>query len=153
MLRAAAVFISAVGEGKVKRTKIILHLLTVLTLISAFCLGAAAVISTWGGGWRGYVYGGAASGSLYRYLAIGALLTAILLQIAVIELKIKHGQDAKREKRVVVFIVGMLVLVAGVAFCGYEFAGQVGLAMVPLLALLALTVVFLVGRVRGRAAD
>jgi hypothetical protein len=134
----------------VKRTKIILHLLTVLTLISAIGLGAMAALSL--------ICCGRASSSvqgyLYANLALGAVLTAILLQLTVIVLKIRNGQDVKREKWVVVFIVGVLVIGASGAIgtrlvtqlIGYEFAGQVWLIF-P--ALLALAVVFLAGRVRS----
>ena len=93
-----------------KLTKIILHLLTVLTLISAIGLVAVAVLYRLSG--RG---GGSSQGDHYANLAIGAVLTAILLQIVVIVLKIMNRQDVKRELRVAAFIAGtvMLVLLMG----------------------------------------
>ena len=121
-----------------KRTKMILHSLTVLTLIAAFYLGALAVLSL-------FCCGRASSpvqGYLYANLAIGGVLAAILLQIVVIVLKIRNGQDVKREKWVVVFIVALLVVGASGAIGtrlpqlrSYEFAGGVGLILLALLAL------------------
>lgn len=134
-----------------KRTKIILHLLTLLTLISSIGLGAIAALSL--------VCCGRASSSdtAYRYtnLALGALLIAILLEITVVVLKIRNGQSVKREKRVAMLIVGLLVAGAIGAigtrlisqWFGYEYAGHVWLL---LLTLLALVVVFRARRVRKR---
>jgi len=90
----------------VKRTKIILHLLTVLTLISAIGLGAVAVLYLLSSG-----RGGGATGYHYANLATLAVLTAILLQIAVIVLKIMNKQDVKRELRAAARIISLLIFV------------------------------------------
>ncbi len=93
-----------------KLTKIILYLLTVLTLISAMGLGALAVLYEWGGGWRGAV-AYASQGYPHAKLALGAVLTAILLQIVGIGLKILNKQDVKRELRCAARIITLLIFV------------------------------------------
>lgn len=133
------------------RTKIILHLLTVLALIAAMGLGAIAALSLVCCG-RG---SSSTVGYQYGNLAFGAVLIAILLQITVIVLKIRNGQDLTREKWVGVFIVGVLVVLASTVIgnqlirqlTGHEFSGQEWLIL-PTLS--ALAFVYVVRRVRRR---
>ncbi len=135
-----------------KRTKIILNLLTVLALIATVGLGAFAVlylVSGRGAGTQGYQLAN---------LATLAVLTAILLQIAVIVLKFRYGQDVKRAKWGVVYLVALLVVGASGAIGprlvpqlrSYDVTGLLVLIFVAFLALLELAVSWLVGWVRAR---
>ena len=90
-----------------KITKIIFHLITILALLGALGLGAVAVLALVCCGRSS----SAVQGYHYANLAFGAVLTAILLQIAVIVLKIMNKQDVKRELRGAARIISLLIFV------------------------------------------
>lgn len=138
-----------------KRIKIIGHLLTVLALIAALGLEVIALLSIYCCGGRGV--SGPTPGYGYANLAFGALLVAILLQIAIVVLKIRHGQDVKREKRIALFVIEVLAVVVITIisvrivsqFSSHEFSGAQWLIF-PAFSMLVVVFLRWLVRRRGR---